>query len=887
MYHSTGVLFVASAILASFPYCANSQQSRWVPNQVSATMCAWKAFRAAQLKDTAFLDGGFLYWTAGLADGSSGRPTQDGNPLGLTYTLNFSVPFDSNTNVSEILGIKSFDNAAANIKPNYYDGAMLANDHEFFLYGGLLANTKEYSPPDADDVLYYRDSDYGVPKPAFKPSFANGQLPDNFTRYVTYGGAANAPSENKAWYFGGSRSPSWGPIFQPSINGSLNPSEVADTLITLDLSVSQSEKWSNVTLPSKIPGRANPSVVWVPVGKQGILVVLGGVAYPEYSTGFGASDNPAQSEKVSPGYMSNIDIYDVESGEWYQQSTSGAPSQRAVGCAVVASAQDSSSHNIYYYGGFDGLHETTNFFDEVWVLSLPSFTWTMLSPGKNEHARAYHQCLTPYPDQMVTIGGSRHLPGQDILCLGGGILQVFNLTQGEWLSSYDPAKWDKYGVPTMIQDKIGGDYSGGATVTTPTPSGWGATQLADIFGQKYNTSKITTYYPYKPESSGNGTRGSWDGGSGGGGGGGTPSWVPPVLGVVLGLVFLTAIAVGILLYRRRSLLRKRQSETTGSGTETDERRHYIRTWLNNNNAEKAPTVTTDDPSSRDYDMRSRNETPLPPGTYVRSPTPEMTQDGMKYEMPPDHQRFELGDTSKAAELDDQALSYNDVLTKHTQLHSPTSPHSRTTHNTILQSSSFYTGSVSQEQPSSLTSSQAGINPATAAAAMAHEQVESPLLGHPNPYTRTPPPGNPRDTMVSPMQTPPPPTRNAVVSDVSRISDRHLAHLRNLSGNTVSSSSNMGPSPPNTPPVMHAAFVAGPVSPPLPSPPSADSQQQEARDYVSMEQSVSPIDQRFNNAPPVGPGGRAAGRSGSASMRASVFRENSDDLGDKPSKSSTQ
>ncbi|KAI0185660.1 hypothetical protein EV127DRAFT_195456 [Xylaria flabelliformis] len=854
MYRSPVPALVV-AIIAGLPSWVNSQQSGWAPNQVNATMCAWKAFRAAQLKDTAYLDGGYLYWTPGLADGGLGVPTQDGNPLGLTYTLNFSIPFDSSTNVSSILKTISLTpNAGANnLKPNYYDGAMLANDHEFFLYGGLIKNTAAYTLPDADEVLYYRASDYGVPKPAFIPGFGNDKLPGNLTRYVTYGGAANAPSENKAWYFGGSRSPSWGPIYQIGNNNSFNPTNVSNTLITLDLSESQSDKWTNVTLPPEIPSRANPSAVWVPVGEQGILVVLGGVAYPQYSTSDQVSLNAAQSEKVSPGYMTNIDIYDVASGTWYQQPTTEAPPPSAMGCAVVATAQDFSSYNIYYYGGYDGLNPNENFRDNVWVLSLPSFTWTQLSSGSLTHARAGHQCLTPYPDQMVTIGGFRSPKGGGFLCLEGGILQVFNLTSGEWLDSYDPSKWNKYGVPEMVHKKIGGDYAGGATLAAPSPS-WAATELASIFATKYETSKITTYYPYSSQSPDNGTRGDWDGGKQGGGG--TPSWVAPVLGVVLGLVFLTAIAVGILVYRRRGLLRRKENSGTDSSG-PDERHHFIRTWLNNH-PEKAPTITTDDPSSRYDDMRSRNNTPMPSGGYAASsPTPEMSQLGVQHEMP-ENSRFELGDTSRAIELSGEALPFTDVIKRYTQLHSPNSRHSGSPHS-VQKSPSFFTGSVSQDQPSSLSSSQAGINPATAAAAMARERPDSPPLGR-----------------ASPMRTPPP-NRDAVVSDLSRISEHHMSHLRNLSGATVSS--NSAPSPPTTPPAMQTGFTAGPVSPPLPSP----FDEREAGDYVSMYQHMGTTGQHGNSAQ----AGPSRGPRPSSSLRLSIFRENSEDLGDRPAQSHTQ
>ncbi|KAI0970569.1 hypothetical protein F4678DRAFT_113436 [Xylaria arbuscula] len=817
-----------ATIVAGFPSWINAQQSGWLENQVNTTMCAWRALRAAQVNDTAYLDGGFLYWIPGLADGSLSTPIQDGNPLGLLYTLNFSIPFNSSTNVSTILGTTqkaSTGGAANNFAPNYYDGAILANDHEFFLYGGLLMNTMAYSPPDGDETLGYRASQYGAVKESFIPGFVNEVLSENVTRYVTYGGAASAPSENKAWYFGGYRSPSSGPIYQPSINNSINPVNVSDTLITLDLSEQLSEKWFNATLPSGTPSRANPSAVWVPVGEQGILVMLGGVLYPEYNNVTGTSANVAQSEKDSPGYMSNVDIYDVANSKWYQQPTTNAPPQLAMGCAVVATAQDASSYNIYYYGGFDGLHEKQDFNDDVWILSLPSFTWTKISSGNPDHARAGHQCLTPYPDQMVTVGGFRPTVGGSINCLVGGILQVFNLTEGKWLNSYDPNNWNMYGVPEMLHEKIGGDYTGGATLTTPTPSGWAAEGLASVFATKYPTSKITPNYPYSSQDSSNGTRGAYNNSKGGGG---TPSWVPPVLGVVLGLVFVTAIVLGILLFRRRSLLKKKR----GSDSSTDDSLHHrIARWLNNPH-DKAQTITTEEPSSRSDYMESRNE--MRSGGYV-SPPPirEMAQ----HEMPGDQQFAELMDTSRPMELSDSQLHYNDVLTNYSHAYSPQSPHSGSPHS-ILKAPSINTGTVSQD-PSSLSSSQAGMPPPSVAATLGLDRPDSPSLG-----------------TVAATRGTPSPNRDTVVSGYSE----HMAHIRNLSAGTVSSTS--APSLSSSPPNFHTPFDNGPVSPPLPSPPSAIDNDNNAGDYIRYA-------------------GSGMGPVTSSSLRTSIFRENADDLGDVP------
>jgi hypothetical protein len=330
--------------------------------------------------------------------------------------------------------------------------------------------------------------------------------------------------------------------------------------------------------------------------------------------------------------MANVDIYDVAGDKWYVQPTIGAPPQLALGCAVVAPAQDMSSYNIYYYGGFDGLHESEDFNDDVWILSLPSFMWMKISSGKPEHARAGHQCLMPYPDQMVTVGGYRALKG-GINCLDGGILQVFNLTEGKWLSSYDPNSWNMYGVPEMIHLMIGGDYAGGATITTPTPSGWATQELASVFATTYPASKITPNFPYSSQGPANGTRGTLNDHKGG-----TPSWVAPVLGVVLGLVFLTAIVVAIMLYRRRKLWWKNRPVSENA---TDEHTHRIGSWLIGigGGGGKVPTITTEDPSSHIDYMESRNVTPLRPIGHAMQPSsPEMAQ----YEMPGNPRTYELG-----------------------------------------------------------------------------------------------------------------------------------------------------------------------------------------------------------------------------------------------------
>lgn len=298
--------------------------------------------------------------------------------------------------------------------------------------------------------------------------------------------------------------------------------------------------------------------------------------------------------------MQKIDVYDIANNKWYQQQTEDGPGTRTRGCTVVATAPDSSSFNIYYYGGYDGIHATEDFKDDVWVLSLPSFTWIKINEGTSFHARAGHKCFTPYPDQMMVFGGYISLAGTAPSCLDGGPVVLFNISSGEWLDSYDPKKYSNYSVPEKVAEAIGGDSSGNANKTEPA-SGWDTSALGKVFETSYNTSKIKTYWPYTPASSSDRPNYTGDEGDNDddddGGGGGLPSWVAPVLGVVLGLMFITGLLVVFCLWRRRKIFRRGHSE---DGTEDAGNR--IISWMKGQTSEKAPTLATSEESPASPEM---------------------------------------------------------------------------------------------------------------------------------------------------------------------------------------------------------------------------------------------------------------------------------------------
>ena len=104
--------------------------------------------------------------------------------------------------------------------------------------------------------------------------------------------------------------------------------------------------------------------------------------------------------------MDQIGIFDVASlykndtdSAWFSQKASGEiPDNRVDFCLTGISAPDNSSYNIYMYGGKNG----TGAFDQIYALSLPSFTWVKIYEG--DSPRYGHTCHPVGQRQMVTVG---------------------------------------------------------------------------------------------------------------------------------------------------------------------------------------------------------------------------------------------------------------------------------------------------------------------------------------------------------------------------------------------------------------------------------------------------------------------------------------------------
>ncbi|KAJ8129299.1 hypothetical protein O1611_g4330 [Lasiodiplodia mahajangana] len=153
------------------------------------------------------------------------------------------------------------------------------------------------------------------------------------------------------------------------------------------------------------PSILKGAMVYVRKGRAGILIAFGG-----YQTAYEGNQIPDSLWDQRP--FSDIFIYDIYSSTWYHQTATGIeiPELRTEFCAVVSSAPDDSSFQITMHGGWDQLNKRA--FNDVWVLSVPSFRWMRIRDynnpdlkGPKQPGRNRHKCDIWNETSMIVTGG--------------------------------------------------------------------------------------------------------------------------------------------------------------------------------------------------------------------------------------------------------------------------------------------------------------------------------------------------------------------------------------------------------------------------------------------------------------------------------------------------
>ncbi|KAI9831671.1 MAG: hypothetical protein M1819_004737 [Sarea resinae] len=415
-----------------------------------------------------------------------GRATTDADQTSGTWNNDFlSLPLKSTWQISSptVQGLPQPSGP-----PPVANGYLFNSYNSLYLYGGEFSDDPITSPVPFAMWEYDLGSQQWIEHNSPQTSSGNNSAGDgNAVQRAAEGAGLTVPELGRGWYFGGhldgyttaAWSQSIARVYLKSLLEFTFPGYTNDGVQTLagGKLAGTDGNWRNITEGGNqdeagFTERADGILVYVPGwGRDGIILGLAG----------GTNDTFTQ--------MNVIDVYDIANSTWYKQATSGTtPEIRVNPCAVVAAAADGSSFNVYMYGGQNLIpYGSQTQYDDVWILTIPSFTWIKVDVSNQSvpPARAGHTCNI-WDSQMIVVGG---YVGQNLSCDSPGIY-VFDVSQLKWVNQFtaltggdtqnQQAAQSKnmtglagsygYKVPAVVQSVIGGSENGGATVTAPVQS---------------------------------------------------------------------------------------------------------------------------------------------------------------------------------------------------------------------------------------------------------------------------------------------------------------------------------------------------------------------------------------------------------------------------------
>ncbi|TVY48258.1 Kelch repeat-containing protein [Lachnellula occidentalis] len=431
-------------------------------------VCTRWAHQAANVNGT-------LYIYGGNAKSSSSQTTNtwNNNFLSLDLTKSWKAASPALTGLPQPSG-----------PPAVALGALWNSYNSLFVYGGMFSDSPMVDPLPVSTWEYNIKSSNWIEHSS--PQTSPGNYSDGGDQPVqraAEGAGLSVPELGRSWYFGGHQdshtTQGWTTevwrIYLKSFLEFTHPGYANTGVTSLGSSKAAGSDgvYRNITeggiqADDGFTERADGVLVYVPGwGDEGIILGLAG------------GTNTTFTE------MNIIDIYDVANSTWYKQSTSGSsPPIRVDPCAAVAAAPDGTSFNVYLYGGQNLLPaDNQTQFSDMWILTIPSFTWVQVNmDGQSQPpARAGHTC-TMRDGQIVVVGG---YVGAEISCDSPGIF-VFNASSLQWSNGFtalassgseseNQQAQDSsvlqgsvgYQVPGLVQSIIGGSSQGGATATSP------------------------------------------------------------------------------------------------------------------------------------------------------------------------------------------------------------------------------------------------------------------------------------------------------------------------------------------------------------------------------------------------------------------------------------
>ncbi|KAF2182846.1 hypothetical protein K469DRAFT_669317 [Zopfia rhizophila CBS 207.26] len=530
--------------------------SVWKPYDVVTYFCQ-RWYHQSVVKDgTLYIHGGIQTFNVPQRDSNWTNNTLGFNQFFLQVDLKES--WDWKTNISYIAleetpNPKTGTGVRHSIRGTMYQGP--ANDSSIYTYAGTSFRGNESFP--TKDTNYY--SIYYSDQYALWSFNNDSQVWDQYDIQQawtpSYGAAAEAPDQALAFYLNGQTDN--GTSSQTLYDG--DDQTTLDGMIVIDMVKHSSRNISTAGIKDYQP-RVGGGMQYVPgVGDNGVLVALGGKV-------FDGKRVMTSKEKGRLLSFDTVDVFDIasylknpeDSGTWYSQTTSGdIPHPRIDFCTIIVSTPDNSSHHIYLYGGQDPT--TTNstiFYDDIYVLSIPSFTWINVFNGKSP--RWGHTCHLVGNRQMLTVGGHNKSP--NTCDWEKKSVAIMDLTTLSWGSVYN-AYAEQYLLSDALVAKLGGTPQGNATLKVPE-KGWAAPELGAIMSK----TRIYSNAPVNNTSTSKETNGS---------GISSKARTAITTGTTVAVVvLLSCICFLIFMYRRRSSGRSISTRGSSAVVEAESRAKF-------------------------------------------------------------------------------------------------------------------------------------------------------------------------------------------------------------------------------------------------------------------------------------------------------------------------
>ncbi|KAJ5937351.1 hypothetical protein N7454_004651 [Penicillium verhagenii] len=211
------------------------------------------------------------------------------------------------------------------------------------------------------------------------------------------------------------------------------------------------------------------SLSYIPVGDMGILVYIGGEV-PSIQNGINAT--------LTPNTWDYVQVYDIATAKWYNQTTTGSVPSRTQYCASVQHDESLSTYEIFVISGAD--FDSEDVITDVSYLSIPSFKWYQASPL--DQGRMTMDCAT-YGTQIFAVGGRNAWYVDSRAGTYTMPAFIYDADSQSVRDTFDPTR-TTYAVSSSTYDDI---------KLSPYPSNWAAKSLESIF--KTSSTSIISSQP--------------------------------------------------------------------------------------------------------------------------------------------------------------------------------------------------------------------------------------------------------------------------------------------------------------------------------------------------------------------------------------------------------